>query len=125
VLPAEHPWSRFLAFETPEDGLSDYVLFLATRERYRAAWHLIMAGDADGAARALGHAGYYTAPIDTYAHGVASIATSLLPLCIAITEGVSTELNEDEMANVAAAVANTVAADLMWNHDRHHEELAA
>jgi hypothetical protein len=124
VLPDSHPWARFCAFESAEEGMADYVALLACSDRYRAAWTLAARGDADGFARVLGVAGYYTADPATYARGVVSIAAALLPLCRATLASFDRGLTDDEVSEIAAAVSNTVANDLIWNHDRH-EVLAA
>jgi len=119
VLAAPHPWSAFCAYENAAEGCADYVQLLSGMERYRAAWHLAQKGDPDGFARALGHAGYFTAPVDVYARGVVSIAASLLPLCRATLADGAHELTDDEAFNIAAAVSNTIGNELIWTHDRH------
>lgn len=118
VLPDTHPWARFCAFESAEEGAADYVALLACNDRYRAAWGLAFKGDADGFGRAICLAGYCTADPAVYSRGVVSIAAALLPMCRAVLAGDEHEFTDDEVFNITAAVSNTIAADFVWNHDR-------
>jgi hypothetical protein len=71
-VPPGHPQTRMRAFTSAADGALDYVRFVASG-RYKAAWELLLAGDAEGYVRALKAAGYFTADEVTYAKGVISL----------------------------------------------------
>lgn len=72
TVPPGHPQTRMRAFPTAADGALDYVRFVGGG-RYRAAWELLLAGDAQGYVHALKVAGYFTADEATYAKGVLSL----------------------------------------------------
>jgi hypothetical protein len=64
---------KFRAFLTLAAGAFDYLHFLC-RPAYSLPWAHVLAGDADGFARALRVKGYYTAPVEDYAKGLRSLA---------------------------------------------------
>lgn len=74
---APHPWTRFRAFETAEEGLLDYISFLVTeRDRYLTAWNQgVMKGDPVTFSLELGKAGYYTADPQRYTKTVVALFT--------------------------------------------------
>lgn len=119
ILPASHPWARFLAFGNASDGMADYVDRLSGKDRYRAAWTLAHRGDPDGFSRALAQAGYYTAPVDQYTRGLVALAAELMPVAKSTLDDAPTDFSEETALNVAAMVSASVANDLIWNHDRH------
>lgn len=59
VLP-EHPWSRFRAFDTLEEGVLDYISVLRL-PRYAKAWEALEEGDLTRFSDELGKGGYFTA----------------------------------------------------------------
>lgn len=63
----------FRSFPTLRDGAVDYLRFL-TRPAYADPWACVVAGDAEGFARALKSKGYYTAPVEQYVSGLRSLA---------------------------------------------------
>lgn len=67
-----HPQTRFRAYEKADDGMMDYIRFLAMdRERYLKAWvEGVLGGEPVVFARELGRAGYYTASIARYTRTV-------------------------------------------------------
>jgi hypothetical protein len=76
-LKAPHPWCRFRAYETAEDGLVDYIDFLVSeRVRYLTAWNEgVLKGDPVTFSKELGKAGYYTADVDRYTKTVVALFT--------------------------------------------------
>lgn len=70
VLPEGHVGRRFRAFESLDEAMTEHLAFLRNR-RYRHAWPGVELGDFDMFARRLKAAGYYTAPADDYAKGMA------------------------------------------------------
>jgi hypothetical protein len=72
---APHPWTRFRAYETAEEGLLDYIDFLVMeRSRYLTAWNQgVMKGDPVTFSLELGKAGYYTADPTRYTKTVVSL----------------------------------------------------
>jgi hypothetical protein len=105
VLVPPHPWSEFVFFDTSDEGFADWLELLACLDRYRAAWHLFMAGDVAGAGRALGAAHYYTADIETYVRGMVSLSKTLLPLCESTLAGRAHDLSDQFIADVEGLVA--------------------
>lgn len=63
-----HPACNFVAFDSLDDGATDYLLGL--RGRFRNAWPSVLAGDVAGFCHALKVAGYYTADEALYTAGV-------------------------------------------------------
>jgi hypothetical protein len=81
VLRPPHPWTKFRAFETAEEGAAAY-LELFTWSRYAQAALRARAGDPVGFVLACKAAGYFTAPdVHAYASAVASIAAHALAAC--------------------------------------------
>lgn len=74
-IKAPHPWTRFRAYDTAEEGLLDYLDFLVMeRTQYLIAWNEgVLKGDPVTFSTELGKAGYYTAPIDRYTKTVVSL----------------------------------------------------
>jgi hypothetical protein len=62
---------RFRAHSSPAEGAADY--WRVIKRNYSAALLMFDAGDPAGAARKLGAMGYYTAHVDRYAAGMASL----------------------------------------------------
>lgn len=124
ILSPPHPWSSFIAFENADQGAARYIEFLSCSDRYKAAWHALLSGDAAAFSHELRRAGYYTADEDVYTKGLVSIATRSLPMCDALLAK-ETPLFTAEQANNITSLGNLIIADTMWMHDRHHEELAA
>jgi hypothetical protein len=123
-LPAEHPWSAFVAFESADEGAARYIEFLSCSDRYRQAWLALRSGDAAAFAHELRRAGYYTADEGQYTAGLVSIASRSLSLCDTILSQETPLFTPEQIATVTS-LADLVIADTIWMHDRHHEELAA
>lgn len=110
VLLPPHPWSSFVAYETPEEGCADYVRFLSLRERYKAAWHASSTlGDPAAFSHELRRAGYYTADETTYTHGLVSIFGRLMPVCERLVSGQGHGVDMDLREQVESLVALTLA----------------
>lgn len=123
-LKAPHPWCRFRAYETAEEGLVGYIRFLVMeRTRYLKAWNDgVMKGDPVTFSMELGHAGYYTADKDRYTKTVVKLFNEFqekvknvlaTPEGRAIYEGEDDEFWENAMNVVAASV---------WDHIRELSE---
>lgn len=67
VLP-KHPWCRFRAFETLQEGLQDHILTIY--RRFGAAWPAVLAGDPRGYSHALKVQKYYTEDEAKYTQGL-------------------------------------------------------
>ena len=65
VLPP-HPWTRFRAFGSLAEGVSDHLMVLQL-PRYVGAWEALARGDVDDYAVELKRGGYYTASEMAYA----------------------------------------------------------
>lgn len=78
---APHPWTRFRAYETAQDGLLDYIDFLVMeRTRYLKAWNEgVLMGDPVTFSLELGKAGYYTADPQRYTKTVVSLFEDFQP----------------------------------------------
>ena len=70
-----HPWYRlrnndqkFRDYVSPSEGATGMIFLL--KSRYPQAWALLDSGDPAAYAAALRAAGYYTAPLETYANGL-------------------------------------------------------
>jgi flagellum-specific peptidoglycan hydrolase FlgJ len=62
---APHPWSKFQAFHTLDEGVTAYLNMLKTK--FNKAWDVLMgSADPETYARALKEQGYYTAGVDAY-----------------------------------------------------------
>lgn len=70
ILPGHA--QKFAAFDVAVAGCIAYLQFL-TRPSYAGPWGRVLAGDAFGFAQALKNKGYYTAPVSSYASGLASM----------------------------------------------------
>lgn len=120
--PNRTTWFR--AFLTAAEGTREQVTFLATRDRYRAAWHQIYLGKADAAVRALGAAGYFTANVDAYAKAVVLISGHVLQACADCVTGKEPGLDDTTIAHVEGLVLESLYDPA--NRDlRLHEDLAA
>jgi hypothetical protein len=100
-LRAPHPWCRFRAYETAEDGLIDYIDFLVMeRTRYLKAWNEgVMKGDPVTFSLELGKAGYYTADPQRYTKTVVSLFNEFQPKVrevLASSEGQAIYADEEE-----------------------------
>ena len=79
-----HPQCKFRAYETAEEGFSDYLRFLIRRRNgvYLKAWNEgVHEGDPIRFSHELGAAGYYTAPIPKYTRTLVSLFSDVLPVC--------------------------------------------
>lgn len=65
-----HPQTHFRAYRTLEDGVVDYIKFLALRDRYKAAWSKVLDGDPRAFSHELKQGGYYTASEALYTRTV-------------------------------------------------------
>lgn len=68
VFP-EHPWCRFRAFKSLQEGARDHLSLLQW-SRYAKAWEAVAPGDTKAFARELYAAGYYNGSPDTYRKGL-------------------------------------------------------
>lgn len=123
VLAPPHPWSSFAAFDTAELGMADHLKLLACTDRYRAAWSRAYAGDAIGTAAALHSAGYFTADLDPYARGMASLAGKLGPICQSIIGG-SPLISSEDHAHIEQLVATTMAESRWGSEEPYPMEIA-
>jgi len=109
VLVPPHPWTEFVAFETPEEGMADYLTLLACSDRYAQAWSHCYAGETALFVEALGRAGYFTGPLDAYRAAVMSIEQKVLPACTALMEGAEHGgITDEERAHIEQLVAVTL-----------------
>lgn len=111
VLPKSHPWSRFVAFEMPEEGFADYVSLIA--KRFPRAWSCAYAGDPVAFCAALKAGHYFTADLDIYTHGIVSLARTLQPLC----EDTSGEISDEFAASVEALVGLTLRESILGGYE--------
>lgn len=65
-----HPWTRFRAFRSLQQGAADHIKLLRT-EHYTPAWYAVAAGEPIAYARALASCGYFTADPGQYARTLA------------------------------------------------------
>lgn len=79
-----NPASRFRAFDTLEAGALDYLSLLA--DRFSGAWGDVVAGEPTRFAQSLRALKYYTAPVETYAAALRSLAREYSHLDIDLTE---------------------------------------
>lgn len=79
-----NPASRFRAFDTLEAGALDYLSILA--DRFSGAWGDVVAGEPTRFAQSLRALKYYTAPVETYAAALRSLAREYSHLDIDLTE---------------------------------------
>lgn len=68
LVTGHHPANKFRAFTSFDDAISHHVSFLLGR--YRKAVDVALLGDPSGYVMAIHRLGYFTAPPETYAHGV-------------------------------------------------------
>jgi len=105
ILPG-HPWSKFQAFKTLEDGAENYIRFLSEKTRYKLAWQKVLEGDPEGFSHELKIGGYYTGNEKKYTDGVVKnyndfmnrideLVTELEPVTLR-----STELQNVDLKNV-------------------------
>lgn len=98
-IKAPHPWTRFRAYDTAEDGLLDYLDFLVKeRTRYLTAWNQgVLRGDPVTFSEELGKAGYYTASVDRYTKTMVSLFNEFEGKVKAVLESPEgREIYEDE-----------------------------
>lgn len=128
--PPGHPQTRFRAYASAQEGVSEYVEFVANG-RYKDAFKELLEGDPDGYVRALHAKGYFTAPVDVYAKGVISLhrefvaklsarpapAPDFQPSVEVIREMVATqEWNQREVQALATAAATNAMFDNLLAH---------
>lgn len=65
ILPKTHPGARFIAYDSLEEGVVDYLDHIKNK-RFAPAWSFILKGDPEGFARKLKDLKYYTASVDDY-----------------------------------------------------------
>lgn len=111
VLQAGHPWARFKAYETAEDGAADYVAFLCQKE---LVWTAAYVGDASRFSHELRRAKYYTADEKTYTAGLVSIAKRIRPACDQVLLSLGHGLTDEDRAEIEGLVALTLADSLGW-----------
>jgi hypothetical protein len=66
-----HPWCRFRAFETLDDGISDYLHLLHTK--YEKAWGYVIEGKPAEFCLALKRLRYFTADVSVYMRVIISL----------------------------------------------------
>jgi hypothetical protein len=74
----KHPWSRFRAFKTLEDGVYDHLKMVVNR--FDGAWPYAVAGDPEGYCRALKAQKYFTADLSVYTKTLKSVFNKLASL---------------------------------------------
>ena len=94
----KHPWSRFRAYESAEDGLVGYLRFLVMdRDRYKKAWGQgVLAGDVVKFSTLLGKAGYYTADPARYTRTMVALFGEFLPEVEAILSPLREEQDREQ-----------------------------
>lgn len=123
-LSAPHPWCRFRAYSTAEDGLVGYIRFLVMeRSRYLTAWNEgVMKGDPVTFSMELGEAGYYTADKDRYTKTVVKLFNEFqtkVKNVLSSPEGQALYSDEDE--GFWDAAMDFVAMSV-WDHIRELSE---
>ena len=103
-----HRQTHFRAYSCLEEGMADYIRFLAFRERYKMAWLQVHLGNPDRMSRKLGEAGYYTADIDLYTKHVVSLYSRYLNIVQLHLE--PELLTKDEHERLSAAVSMSLDA---------------
>lgn len=119
-----HPQTWFRAWLSAPEGMAAQVEFLASRDRYKKAWHQVLTGDPERAVRELGNAGYFTANVDAYARAVKNIYGHVLAVCADWLAGRPTQDDADLAARVSIFVAEA-GYDPALRDLRLHEDLAA
>lgn len=89
-ITPKHPWCRFRAFETLEDGMSDHLHMI--HGRFKAAWPAVIAGDPAAYSHALRVQHYYTADEAKY--------TATLMRCF--TDASKTKVDYDSLPGLPA-----------------------
>ena len=77
TVPPAHPQTRFRAFANEYDGALEYVGFLQGG-RWKPAYEALIAGNARAYVVELKRAGYFTADLEPYYRGVASLRDEFL-----------------------------------------------
>lgn len=103
-----HPQCRFRAYADADAGAAEQIGFVALRERYALAWHWCCQGEPNLFVRALGLAGYFTAPTEPYARAVVSIHARIMPACAAYLAGDGARATDEDAIHVATLVAATL-----------------
>jgi len=103
-----HPQTHFRAYCCLEDGMMDYIRFLAYRDRYREGWLQVHLGDPEMMSRKLGEAGYYTAPIPKYTEHVVSLYSRYLNIIRLHLE--PELLSKEDHESITAAVSMSLDA---------------
>lgn len=90
---APHPWSRFQAFHSLDEGVASYLAMV--RDKFPKSWRVLL-GSADPTeyARSLKSEGYYTAGVDAYAkllRGTLAAVERRAPEALAAVERVASE----------------------------------
>lgn len=76
-LYPDHPWCKFRAFSSLEEGSAAYLDLLA--DRFSTAWKKVEEGDPEGFVRALHASGYFTANLEKYLKEVLSLFREYVP----------------------------------------------
>jgi hypothetical protein len=77
TLHADHPWARFRAFTSLEEGVEDYLGLLHTR--FAGAWPAVEQGDPEAFVRTLHELKYFTASVERYLPPVNRLFDEFLP----------------------------------------------
>lgn len=113
--------TTFRAFATGPQGCGKQVEFLATRDRYKFAWHQIQQGKADAAVRELAKAGYFTANVDAYARTVVLIYGHILEPCANLLDdrahGIDDQLRQRVTDLVLESLYDPALRDLRLGED--------
>ena len=102
-----NPASRFRAFDTLEAGALDYLSLLA--DRFSGAWGDVLTGDARRFAQTLRALRYYTAPVETYATALVSLAREFSHLSIDLSPPAP------DTSGALAAAQDASLRDLSWS----------
>jgi hypothetical protein len=102
----KHPWSRFRAFRTLEDGVYDHLKMVV--KRFDRAWLHAVAGDPRAYSRALKAQKYYTADEASYTRTLVSVFNKLDSLEMPQGPLVTPEDRQRVLASISLSLSEMV-----------------
>lgn len=104
----KHPWCRFRAFRSLDEGAIDYISLL--NKRFKKSWAAVISGDPAQFSLKLHEQHYYTADVGSYTAGLVSLFHTLgkLPVDYSYNPG----LTDDQKVRITNLVALTMSQSL-------------
>ena len=100
----KHPWCRFRAFQSINEGAIDYINLLV--KRFQRAWPSVLSGDPALFSHYLHEQHYYTADEGSYTAGLVSLYHTLGQIPVDYTY--NPDLTDDQKARIQNLVALTM-----------------